>query len=85
MIKFILCKDDSSYGVTFLVRKVVLAMLASERAAVDWGGMSRAELEELCCDQSGFLKSFPEAFSAADVSNFVFGREDWGIFVSFFA
>ena len=47
--------------------------------------MSRAELEELSCDQSEFLKAFPEAWSAADVSNFVFGRSDWGIFVSLYA
>ena len=47
--------------------------------------MRRAELEELCCDQSEFLKTFLETWSAADVSNFIFGRPDWGIFVSLFA
>ncbi len=81
----ILFSDDTGYGVASVVRKVMLALLASGRASVDWGSMSRAELEELCCDQSDFLKAFPEAWSAADVSDFVFGRSDWGIFVSLFA
>ena len=47
--------------------------------------MRRAELEEFCCDLSDFLKTFPETWSAADVTNFIFGRPDWGIFVSLFA
>ena len=81
----ILFSDENGYVVTSLVRKVVLALLASGRASADWGSMSKAELEELCCDQHEFLKAFPEEWSAADVSNFVFGRGDWGMFVSLFA
>ena len=46
--------------------------------------MRRAELEELSCDQNDLLKSMPESWSAADISNFIFGRPDWGIFVSLF-
>ena len=81
----ILFRDDTSYVVTSIVRKVVLALLVSGRASVDWGSVRRAELEEVCCDQMEFLQSFPAKWSAADISNFVFGRGDWGIFVSLFA
>ena len=69
----ILYQDESGYGVTFLVRKVVLALLALGRASVDWGSLTRSELEELCCDESEFLKAFPEEWSAADISNFLLG------------
>ena len=78
-------RDDTGYCVTSLVRKVVLALLASGRASADWGSLRRSELEELCCDQSEFLKAVPQAWSAADISNFMFGRSDWGMFVSLYA
>ena len=67
-----------------VARKVVLAMLSSGRATTDWASMCRAELEELCADQHELLKTFPETWSAADISNFIFGRPDWAIFVSLF-
>ena len=75
-------QDESGYLVTFVCRKVVLALLASGRASVDWQSLSSQELMELCCDQNGCLTTFDKLWSAADVSNFVFGRPDWGIFVS---
>ena len=78
-------QDDTGYLVTFVCRKVVIALVASGRASVDWQTMSRDELREVCCDQSEFLATFDEKWSAADVSNFIFGRPDWGIFVSLFA
>ena len=59
-------------------------MLSSGRATCDWASMGRAHLEELCCDQNELLKTLPETWSAADISNFIFGRPDWGIFVSLF-
>ena len=76
--------NDLAYVVTSVVRKVVLAMLSSGRAAADWASMRRAELEELCCDQNELLKTLPETWSAADISNFIFGRHDWATFVSLF-
>ena len=76
---------DAGYAVTSSVaRKVALAMLFSGRATTDWASMCRAELEELCADQHELLKTFPETWSAADISNFIFGRPDWAIFVSLF-
>ena len=78
-------QDDTGYLVTFVGRKTLLALLASERASVDWASLSRPGLEELCCDQSGFLATFDETWSAADISNFTFGRPDWGMFVSLYA
>ena len=76
--------DDTAYVATSVVRKVVLAVLSSGRATADWASMRRAELEELCCDQNKLLKTLPETWSAADISNFIFGRPDWAIFVSLF-
>ena len=76
--------DDTAYVVTSVARKVVIAMLSSGRATTEWAHMRRAELEELSCDQNDLLKSMPESWSAADISNFIFGRPDWGIFVSLF-
>ena len=61
------------------------ALLASERAAVDCGTLTRPELEELCCDQKGSLQFFAEGRYAADMSNFMVGRLDWGIFVPMYA
>jgi len=77
-------KHDTGYIATFVGRKVVLARLAGG-LSVDWGGISRLDLEELSCDQSGSLKACDETWSAADISNFIFGRPDWGMFVSVFA
>ena len=74
--------DDRSYSVTFVGRKVVLALLATGRVAVDWATMTKAQLEDLCCDQGHFLGNFDASMSAADVSNVVFGRRDWPMFVS---
>ena len=70
---------------TFVGRKVVLALLATSRVAVDWATITRAQLEDLCCDQSNFLSAFDASMSAADVSNLVFGRKDWPMFVSLWA
>ena len=39
----------------------------------------------MSCDQSGSLNAFDPNWSAADISNFVFGRPDWGLFVSLFS
>ncbi len=77
--------DDKGYVMMSVGRKIIIALLASGRASVDWASMSRPELEELCCDQNEFLKVLPKTWSAADISNFIFGRPDWGIFVSVFA
>ena len=76
--------DDTAYVVTSVARKVVIAMLSSGRATTDWASMRRAELEELCCEEIELLKRFPETWSAAEISDFIFGRPDWAIFVSLF-
>ena len=66
----------------FVCRKALLALLASERATVDFARLIRPQLEELRCDQRGSLKTFDETWSPADISNFMFGRLDWAWFVS---
>ena len=78
-------KSDVGYVATFVGRKVLLAMVAHGYMTVDWSSLDRPALEELCCDQNGFLQEFDASWSAADISNFIFGRPDWGMFVSLFA
>ena len=78
-------RQDNGYVATFVGRKALLAMLAQGDITVDWSKLHREDLEELCCDQNGFLAEFDSSWSAADISNFIFGRPDWGMLVSLFA
>ena len=77
-------KEDTGYVTTFVGRKVVLARLAGG-LSVDWANISRQDLQDLSCDQSGSFNAFDPKLSAAVISDFVFRRPDWGRFVSLFS
>lgn len=66
------------------VLKLTLACLIHGGNCVDWTLISLAVLRTMCPDQDRFLESFPVNWTAADVSNFIFHRPDWGVFVGMF-
>ena len=47
-----------------------------------WASVRRVELQMWVPDQSHVLEMFPPTATAADISTFMFGRPDWGVFVS---
>ena len=47
-----------------------------------WASVRRVELQMWVPDQSHVLEMFPPTATAADISTFMFGRPDWGLFVS---
>ncbi len=70
------------YCAAFLARKLTVGLLAETGTDIDWGVVSLARLRLVSADQSSCLDSFPEDWTAKEVSEFIFGRPDWGIFVS---
>ena len=68
-----------------LVRKLFLTWLAYQPQPQRWGHVDIKVIQELSPDQKKYLDQFPEKWSVHDVSCLVFGRSDWGIFVSLFA
>ena len=67
-------------------RKLMLLVLAA--GSTDRGGWSTAtakSLTSLLPDQHEFTSGIPEQWSAAEMSNFLFGREDWAVFASMWA
>ena len=78
----IFVENGNSYYVASVGRKLILALMAWNRVTVDWSTMTAEQLRQLCVDQSGFIDAFPDDMSAAEISNLVFGRPDWAMFVS---
>ena len=75
------------YVRAFLRRKLVLGALRNTPHTdrnVDWGLVPLSLLQAMCPDQHDALGRFPSSWSARDVSNFVLGREDWGVLVSMY-
>jgi hypothetical protein len=76
-----LCNDDVYEGQVF---KLVVSCFFQAGVGVDWGSLPLPVLRTMCPDQDEFLRCFPESWSAADVSNLMFNRPDWGMFVGIF-
>ena len=51
---------------------------------VDWSLLPLAVLRAMCPDQDDMLEIFSESWTAADVSNLMFSRPDWEMFVGMF-
>ena len=81
-------KSEQGYVVDHVVRKFALGrILAAPQDAgmVDWSRITRNQLRLLCADQSEYLNNFPENYTAADISDALFGRPDWGLLASCYA
>ena len=73
------------YAHAFLRRKLVLRALSAvklEDRRVQWNEVLLSTLRTVCPDSRGFLAAVPPGWSAADMSEFCFGRCDWAIFAS---
>ena len=78
-------KSDDAYVRTFTVRKVALACAVHNDILVDWNQVSIGQLQRMAPDENEFLNTFPESWTAEQVSSLVFDRPDWAIFASMFA
>jgi len=73
------------YVRTFVVRKIVFAMVVEGPWEMDWGKVLRPEFQSMCCDENQYLQEFDATWTAGEISSFVFGRDDWPMLVSVFA
>ena len=76
-----MCNDDVYEGHVF---KLTLSCLFHAGVGVDWNLLLLPVLRTMCPDQDEFFGCFPEIWTAADVSNLMFNRPDWGMFVGMF-
>ena len=51
---------------------------------VDWSVLPLSVLRAMCPGQDEMLDIFPESWTAADVSNLMLTRPEWGMFVGMF-
>ena len=80
-----LWKSSPKYAHAFLRRKLVIRALSAakpEDRRVEWGEVPLGTLRLVCPDSHGFVGACPMDWSAADMSEFCFGRCDWAMFVS---
>ena len=68
-----------------IVRKLFLGCVQHGAVAVDWAQVDMEALKGVVPDENGFLDAVPASWSAADLSRFVFSRDDWALFVPMFA
>ena len=80
---FLARKFDGYIRLTF-VRKLLLACLKMGRVSPVWSDVSVQYLQQLGPDKNEHLSDFPDWWSVAEVSSFLFGREDLGMFAGMF-
>lgn len=69
-----------------LVRKLFLGWVIHRHSFQPqrWEAVKSTLMGEMGPDEGKYLSAFPSSWSVAEVSTFMFGRADWGIFVSMF-
>ncbi len=67
------------------VLRNIVAGEISRCQPLDWNAVSLEDLKTFGAGESSLLDAVPRSWSAADVSCFVAGRPDWGIFLGMFA
>ena len=75
------------YCHAFLRRKLILAQMMAtllHQRRVDWADVTLETIKASPPDQSKVIDMFPRQWSAADLSQFLFERTDWAIFVPLF-
>ena len=73
-----------SYTRGYITRMFMLGHLAQTQGHIDWDSITLAMLKDMGPDQSNVLDDFPKTWSARQLSDFCFGRPDWGVFVAMF-
>ena len=68
-----------------IVRKIAIGKIVLGKARVDWEKMTVADLRRIFPDAGEHLKDFPQQWSVADLSMFLFDRADLAIFASCYA
>ena len=76
-------KSEEGYLRKLFVRKVLIARLCRD-LTVSWQDVSVDTLRTTIPDQNEFLQDVPGDLPASELSNLLFGREDWSVFASFF-
>ena len=68
-----------------IVRKIAMSMIAYYDTAADWSVVIVADLARHFPDTGQYLQQFPNSWSAADLSNFLFDRPDLAMYASCYA
>jgi hypothetical protein len=77
--------DKKGYVRLFLVRKLLVGCLCFGAVRVDWTSVYAPMLKDMGPDENMHLAAFPSYWSIAEVSRFLFARDDMGIFASMYA
>ena len=68
-----------------IARKVAIGLMARGKAWMDWDKTTVADLSRLFPDSGLHLEDFPAQWSAAQLSVFLFDRDDLAVFASCYA
>ena len=78
-------EDASGYCIDFLTRKLVAARLLQQNLLeCDWSLVNKASLQSMSADAKENLEKIPDTYNAREISSFLTGRADWGLFASVF-
>jgi len=80
---FLARKNNGYLRLTF-VRKLLLACLKMGKVCPVWSDVPVQYLQQMGPDKNEYLNDFPDWWSVAEVSSFLFGREDLGMFAGMF-
>ena len=69
---------------TFVRKLLLLVCLRKGKVCPVWSDVTVAYLSQLGPDKNEYLSNFPASWSVAEVSSFLFGREDLGMFAGIF-
>ena len=76
---------NTGYVRKSIVRKIAMAALNGDTVKVNWEEVTVADIRRLFPDMGEHLAVFPETWSAAEMSRFLFGRPDLAILASCYA
>ena len=79
-------EEAAGYCPDFLKRKLSAARLIQRNLHVecDWSTVDKASLQGMSADAKANLEAVPDDWRASDVSSFLTGRADWGLFASMY-
>ena len=77
--------DQKGYVRLFLVRKLLIGCLCFGAVQADWTSVHASMLKDMGPDENVHLAAFPSTWSIAEISRFLFARDDMGIFASMYA
>ena len=78
-------EDSCGYCIDFLRRKLVFARVLQQNLhECDWSLVNKASLQSMSADAKKNLEKIPDGWRASEISSFLTGRADWGLFASAF-